>query len=344
MFLLNTFYVSCRLHVVSDVPVSNACIVPYQEARAGFFPPTASTAPLCSRAKPRRARHHSSVAMAASISLARFVVATLVATPMALAWLALLGGVIVPAAHFVFYPRARAVVFGIKRVNVNAPLAVVSAYLRTLANLPTYEPKVVASLLIGPVDDGGGASVETAPLSTTATRVGDFLRSAQPPPPAPPIKYTLFGFWVGLPWRATFTMTPTRNGGFHSALAPLSSNYSGAVAVLLRITGGFVLGPRRDGAPGTRIVHYERYDWPAAYPLLLWGGRMVRRWHEEGMEVEMGVLRRELEVAAAESDAAAVVQGAREALVAAPQPLPTTGGRMGSALRYVTGAPLHFAK
>lgn len=286
--------------------------------------------------------------MTAVTSLSSIFGAVVAATPTALGWLALIGLVIIPTAHVIVYPRARAVVFGIKRVNVNAPVAVVSAYLRTVANLPTYEQKVVASLLVGPADGGGRAGAAASPSSPKAPRVYGSVHSVPPPPPASRIKYTLFGFWVGLPWRATFTMTPTRDGGFHSALAPLSPTYTGAVAVLLGITGGFVLGPRRDGVPGTRIVHYERYEWPAAYPLLLWGGRWVRRWHNEGMEVEMGVLRREVEAAAVAATvavaAATVTQGRDGAFVAPPQPPPTTGGWLGSALRYVTGVPLHFAK
>ncbi|KAK1861538.1 hypothetical protein I4F81_004122 [Pyropia yezoensis] len=282
--------------------------------------------------------------MTAVISLPAVFLAVVAAIPTVLGWLALLSLVIVPAAHFIIYPHARSVVFGIKRVNVNAPVAVVSAYLRTVANLPTYEQKVVASLLVGPVNGGGKAGAAVAPWSPNAQRVGGSAHGALRSPPAPRIKYTLFGFWVGLPWRATFTMTPTRDGGFHSALAPLSPSYTGAVAVLLGITGGFVLGPRRDGVPGTRIVHYERYEWPAAYPLLLWGARWVRQWHEEGMEVEMGVLQREVEAAAAAAAGAAVAEGQGGGLVAPSQSPPTSGGWLGTALRRVTGVPLHFAK
>lgn len=296
----------------------------------------------CSRSQLRHSSH-SPTTMTAVNSLPSIVVVILAAVPTALGWVVLLGLVILPAAHFFVYPRARTVVFGVKRVNVSAPVTVVSTYLRTVANLPTYEQKVVASLLVGPVDGGDSAGATAAPTSPNVHLFGG-SHSVSEPPRLSRIKYTLFGFWVGLPWRATFTMTHTRDGGFHSTLTPLSPTYTGAVAVLLDITGGFVLGPRRDGAPGTRIVHYERYEWPAAYPLLLWGRRWVRRWHAEGMDVEMRVLRREVEAAAAMATAPTLVPGVQGDFEAPLQPPPTTGGWLGNALRYVTGAPLHFAK
>jgi len=139
-------------------------------------------------------------------------------------------------------------------------------------------------------------------------------------------------------------MTPTRDGGFHSALAPLSPTYTGAVAALLHITGGFVLTARRDGRPGTRIVHYERYDWPAAFPLLLWAPARVAAWHGAGMDVEMRVLRREVEAAAAAAVAAAAAPGGTPKAAPPPLPPPPSGGRAGAALRWVTGLPLHFAR
>ncbi|GAB0494176.1 hypothetical protein MMPV_005466 [Pyropia vietnamensis] len=281
--------------------------------------------------------------MIAANALPSIVVAVLAAVPTVLGWVALLGLVILPTTHFIVYPRARTVVFCVKRVNVSAPVTVVSAYLRDVANLPTYEQKVVASLLIGPADAEDRAGAAAAPPSTNEHPFGCSL-SVPEPPRLSSIKYTLFGFWVGLPWRATFTMTHTRDGGFHSALAPLSPTYTGAVAVLLGITGGFVLGPRRDGVPGTRIVHYERYEWPAAYPLMLWGRRWVRRWHAEGMDVEMRVLRREIEAASTVATAGTLVPGVQGGFVEPLWPPPTTGGWLGNALRYVTGAPLHFAK
>lgn len=177
--------------------------------------------------------------------------------------------------------------FNVERVLVPVPLDAASSFIRDVANLPLYEQKVHAARLL----------------------------PARPDVPPPLVGYELAGGWCGVPWTGAFSMTLTKNGGFHSRGIPLRAGRRGVTASVLRAHGGFVL---RRAPRGTVVVHYESYRWHPAFVLLrlprLHG--LVARWHRDGMRVEMQCIKAAMEAAARAGGArppAALARELREA-------------------------------
>jgi len=146
--------------------------------------------------------------------------------------------------------------------EAQAPLTAVSKFIRCAENLDEYEQKVSGCTSWGQHEGGG--------------------------------HFMLWGWWWGLPWCKPFKMTFARDGGFHAALnddgwqwLPKVSKFRGG--------GGFKLS---DGtSPGhTVLSHYERYGWPIIFPLV-WPLALScwRAWHARGMEVEMQVIKAQIE-------------------------------------------------
>jgi hypothetical protein len=134
--------------------------------------------------------------------------------------------------------------------EVAAPLATCSAWLRDAGNLVRYEQKVT-SCVVDAVRDGG-------------------------------CTYRCTGWFFGVPWRATFDLRHTRDGGF--------SSFAHGTPDL--VTGGFVLAP---AGVRTRVTHWEHYQLPWWIPFL-WAVRpRVEAWLAQTLEVEMDVVARSLE-------------------------------------------------
>jgi len=146
-------------------------------------------------------------------------------------------------------------------VDVAADVVQCSSFLREARNLDQYEQKV------------SGCSV------TNPTPTGCY--------------FTLWGWWFGLPWMKTFKMTFTSDGGFHSTLDDGTPKWLPR-SLAFRGHGGFTITDR--GAGSARVLHYEKYGWPIVFPLIAFPlGQLWRHWHLRGMEVEMGVIRAQIE-------------------------------------------------
>lgn len=98
------------------------------------------------------------------------------------------------------------------------------------------------------------------------------------------IRYTCTGRFCGLPWRGTFSLHPTPDGGFHSVMVegPHRGNAS----------GGFRLSPVPEG---TRITHYERYVLSVWLPYAALLQPWIQRWLEATMATEMCTIQSLLE-------------------------------------------------
>jgi len=142
----------------------------------------------------------------------------------------------------------RAVVNVSRRIHVNAPPETVSRYLRDISNLAEYEQKVVSVREEYPDADSAKAEV--------------------------------IGRFIGFPWKGTFEMRWTPDGGFESRMTE---------GPLTDMCGGFHL---RRVQGGTILTHYEQYGFPGLlrplYPFL-------RRWLGRSMDVELGVIKEAVE-------------------------------------------------
>ena len=135
-----------------------------------------------------------------------------------------------------------------RQTRVNAPPSFAAKYLRDISNLPEYEQKVEKC-------------VASYPDEATATA-------------------DVAGRFMGLPWKASFHMEFTDDGGFRSRMTK---------GPLGRMQGGFVLKPV---SGGVQITHYEEYGFSVLlapiYPL-------IRRWLGRSMEVELGLIKEGVE-------------------------------------------------
>lgn len=105
-------------------------------------------------------------------------------------------------------------------------------------------------------------------------------------------KFALWGSWWGLPWCKQFTMSHNKDGGFHAALDDKGWS-SLPNCCRFRGCGGFTLTSGQDDT--TRITHYERYGWPIIFPFICLLDRCWNAWHLRGMEVEMEVIKSQIE-------------------------------------------------
>jgi len=104
-------------------------------------------------------------------------------------------------------------------------------------------------------------------------------------------KFALWGWWWGLPWCKSFTMRHSTDGGFHAALREDGWE---VLPTWLRFRGGG--GFALSGADGdVRVAHYERYGWPVSFPFVWLLEVPWNRWHLRGMEIEMEVIRTQVE-------------------------------------------------
>lgn len=133
-----------------------------------------------------------------------------------------------------------------RKVLISAPKERVSEYLRDFSRLSEYEQKVDACLV-------SHSDPETAVAEVS-------------------------GRYFGLPFKAAFRMTHTRDGGYSSELlrGPFKSGRAGYR--LQAVTGGTVL------------THDEQYHVPLAFkfkPLR----RVMERWLGRTMDVELAVIK-----------------------------------------------------
>mmetsp|Transcript_10686 Transcript_10686/g.26194 ORF Transcript_10686/g.26194 Transcript_10686/m.26194 type:complete len:268 (+) Transcript_10686:41-844(+) len=161
-----------------------------------------------------------------------------------------------------------------KRVVARVPLSFASKYLRNPLNLLDYEQKVTKAIDQGRVKGADGQEYTL---------------------------YTLTGEWWGIPWKATFNMKYTEDGGFHSTVVPRKeNNYERVVTSMIYIDGGFTLSPTDDGESKEQecqIFHYEAYRFTWFFPLLWVFALAWKQWHCRGMEEEMKTLKQALEIA-----------------------------------------------
>lgn len=103
----------------------------------------------------------------------------------------------------------------------------------------------------------------------------------------------MWGWWWVFPWCKTFRITYKEDGGFHAAMD--DGGWENLVPACLRLCGGggFKIQKRADNT--CSIVHYERYGWPLAFPLIWLFELPWLAWHRRGMEVEMQVIRAQIE-------------------------------------------------
>ena len=189
---------------------------------------------------------------------------------------------LVPALHWLATGGPTVWITNTVRVRADVPLLFASKFIRDARNLAQYEQKVTG----------------------VATEPGGF---------------TIWGHWFGLPWTKSFAMKLGRDGGFHSVVKePVGSAHVPSLC-RFRGSGGFRLEPcapphpaitvwaswasgagagvgavRRTGkvqVPPTNIIHYERYGWPLAFPLIVLIGPVWSRWHRRGMECEMQIIK-----------------------------------------------------
>ena len=116
--------------------------------------------------------------------------------------------------------------------------------------------------------------------------------------------FALWGWWWGLPWCKQFAMRHNKDGGFHAALHEGGWQRTLPAWVRFRGGGGFSLRPSATGAAGamagtptvtTTVTHYERYGWPVVFPLVWLLDAPWNAWHRRGMEVEMEVIKTQVE-------------------------------------------------
>ncbi|MBI4423157.1 MAG: SRPBCC family protein [Elusimicrobia bacterium] len=132
-----------------------------------------------------------------------------------------------------------------RSILISAPREHVSEYLRDISRLSDYEQKVDHCTVTYP--DKGTALAEVS------------------------------GRYFGLPWRGSFKMSYTRDGGYHSEML--------RGRPFKRATGGFQL---RTVSGGTWITHEEQYHLPLTFRFLR---PVVRRWLARTIEKELGVIK-----------------------------------------------------
>ena len=187
--------------------------------------------------------------------------------------------VILPAVHCLVVGPTVFIINTVS-VTVNAPLSLVSAFLREPRNLACYEQKVTGCVVSKPVPTG--------------------------------CHFTIWGGWFGLPFSKTFKLRHTRDGGFHSQA--VGASIQPPSILRFRGGGGFRTavdegsppievrgGGAWSGGSGdavlkpTTVTPYERYGWPVCFPLIPILGVVWRRWHRRGMEVEMELIKAQVE-------------------------------------------------
>ena len=127
---------------------------------------------------------------------------------------------------------------------VSASRESVRLYLRELKNIAVYEKKVETVKVTGP--DGDSTEIDIS------------------------------GKFLGLPWRGTFSVNFTPDGGFRSTMTR---------GPLKKMTGGFHLRPV---SGGTIVTHEEQYQFPLPLRPMT---RLIRRWLEHTMDVELRVIK-----------------------------------------------------
>lgn len=166
--------------------------------------------------------------------------------------------------------------------TINVPLVVCSKFIRDARNLAHYEQKVNGCSLI-------------------------------------PDGFHIWGSWFGLPFAKDFDMTLTSDGGFHSVVRLGTTGKMLPAMMKLLGSGGFRTLPDvskqplqvaigwRDTSddsstqtatvevPPTKLIHYESYGWPVAFPFLCLIAPAWRRWHRRGMEIEMDLIKSQVE-------------------------------------------------
>lgn len=132
-----------------------------------------------------------------------------------------------------------------RRIMISAPKESVRLYLRDLANMAEYEQKVDAVQDVSyPDEDSGLVDVR--------------------------------GRFFGLPWRGSFKMEFTRDGGFRSEMTR---------GPLKKMTGGFHL---RAVTGGTVLTHDEHYHFPLAMRPLAY---LAKGWLARTLDTELAVIK-----------------------------------------------------
>lgn len=103
----------------------------------------------------------------------------------------------------------------------------------------------------------------------------------------------LWGWWWIFPFCKTFVIRYKEDGGYHAALFENGWDQILPPWLIMFGGGGFKVQKRDDNT--TVLVHYERYGWPLAFPLIWLLEFPWTAWHRRGMEVEMGVVRAQIE-------------------------------------------------
>lgn len=131
-----------------------------------------------------------------------------------------------------------------RSILISAPRESVSEYLRDLSRLADYEQKVDRCTVSYPDRETAMAEVS--------------------------------GRYFGLPWRGSFRMVYTQDGGYQSEM--LRGPFK-------RVTGGFQL---RSVTGGTWLTHEEHYQLPFTFKFLV---PVLRRWLRRTIDVELGVIK-----------------------------------------------------
>lgn len=130
-----------------------------------------------------------------------------------------------------------------RQILVSAPKDSVELYLRDLKNLAVYEQKV-DRVEVTQEETGGLVEVQ--------------------------------GKFLGIPWRGSFRMDYTRDGGYRSEMVR---------GPIRRVVGGFHLRPVTGG---TIVTHDEQYLFPALLRPLTF---LLRGWLAHSLELELGVIK-----------------------------------------------------
>ena len=135
---------------------------------------------------------------------------------------------------------------------ISASLERCSAHIRDVRNLTDYEQKVRRSETVQATEDG--------------------------------CIYQARGFVFGWPWKATFDLHHTDDGGFHSTIirGPMPG-----------MSGGFTLRALGDGR--TEMRHHEDHPWPWWSPGVWMLGAPLTAWMGRTLEIELEVIKRSIE-------------------------------------------------
>jgi hypothetical protein len=132
-----------------------------------------------------------------------------------------------------------------RKILISAPKESVRLYLRDLANMAEYEQKVdKVSDVTYPDDQTGFVEVQ--------------------------------GKFLGLPWRGSFKMEFTRDGGFRGEMVR---------GPIKKVTSGYHLRPV---SGGTVITHDEQYEFPFVLRPLAF---LAKSWVSHSMDLELGVIK-----------------------------------------------------